>query len=87
MLFQNLNDVPAFSHTYGETSVLTSVATPLYQISEYLYFCIIIIIKIQKWLFSIKTCIISLTIFFYFLIMTCVILKEYETRLRYVLVR
>lgn len=87
MLFQNLNDVPAFSHAYGETSVLTSIATPLYQISEYLSFCIIIIIKIQKWLFNIKTCIVSLVIFFYFLIMTCVILKESETRLRYVLVR
>lgn len=40
MLFQNLlKDVPAFSHTYGETSVLTSGATPLYQIPEYLYLC------------------------------------------------
>lgn len=50
MLFQNLlNDIPAFSRTYEETSVLTPGATPLYQIPKYLYFCIIIIIiKIQK---------------------------------------
>lgn len=88
MLFQNfLKDVPAFSHTYGETSVLTSGATPLYQIPEYLYFCIIIIIKIQKCLFNTKSCITSLTIFFYLLIMICMILKESETRLRYVLAR
>lgn len=36
MLFYNVsNDVPVFSHTYGETSALTSGATPLYEIPEY----------------------------------------------------
>lgn len=75
MLFQNhLNDIPAFSHTYGETLVLTSGATPLCQIPEYLFFCIIIIlIKIKKWLFNSQTCITSLTIFFYFVLMVCVL--------------
>lgn len=49
MLFQNLlYNVAACSRTYEETSVLTPGATPLYQIPKYLYFCIIIRIKIQK---------------------------------------